>query len=309
MKKSRARPGLGALIGKMPGSPRRYTTSGVPYIVGSAFFFSLMSLFVKASGRTLPAQEVVLFRSLVVTVLSWVWLRRHSVPEWGNRRGLLLLRSLFGFGALSCFYYAIIHLPLADATVLQFTNPVFTAFLAAGILGESMGVGAFVLSLLSLGGVVLVARPTFLFGAVAVPLDHYAVGIALLGALCSASAYVTIRVLRATEDPMVIVFNFAFFSTVAALPTALPGFHLPDAREALLLLATGVTTFLGQVFLTHGLVRERAGRATAIGYLQIVFAALWGLLIFAEVPTLLTIAGAALIVVSTIRLAGEPVAR
>jgi drug/metabolite transporter (DMT)-like permease len=278
-------------------------------MVGAAFFFSLMSLLVKALGQTLLTQEIVLFRSLVVMVLSWVWLRRRAIPEWGNRRGLLLLRSLFGFGALSCFYYACIHLPLADATVLQFTNPIFTAFLAAGLLGESMGAGTFALSLLSLGGVVLVARPAFLFGTLAAPLDHYAVGIALAGALFSASAYVTIRVLRATENPMVIVFQFAFFSTLAAVPTALPGFRVPDGREVLLLLAAGATTYLGQTFLTHGLIRERAGRATAIGYVQIVFAALWGLLFFGEMPTPLSIAGAALIVASTIRLAGEPVAR
>jgi drug/metabolite transporter (DMT)-like permease len=292
----------------MTSGSRRYPL-GLRYMVASAFFFSLMSLLVKTAGRTLPTQEVVLFRSIGVSLLSWSWLARRGVPIWGNRRGLLLVRSLFGFGALSCFYYAVIHLPLADATVLQFTNPVFTAILAAVILGEAIGLGALGLSLLSLVGVVLVARPTFLFQGLGSALDPYAVGVALTGAVCSAAAYVTIRVLRATEDPMVIVFNFALFSTLAAVPTVLSRFRVPTPAELGLLAATGVATYLGQVYLTRGLVLEQAGRATSIGYLQIVFAAFWGLVVFGEVPAPLSITGAVLIVLSTLRLAGEPVAR
>ena len=146
-------------------------------------------------------------------------------------------------------------------------------------------------------------RPTFLFGHGEGALDPVAVGIGMAAAVCSAGAYVTVRSLRGREHPLVIVFYFALVSTVGALPTALPGAIVPTPTEWLVLLGVGVTTQLGQVAITRGLHLERAGRATATGYLQIVFAALWGALFFAELPDAGTVAGALLIVGSTLALA------
>lgn len=268
-----------------------------------AFFFSLMSLLVKWAGRWFPTQEVVFARSVGVTAISYLMLRRAGISPRGNDRPRLLLRSAFGFVALMSFYYAVIHLPLADVTVIQYTNPVFTALLAAFFLGEAIGSKEVTVTVMSLAGVVLVARPTFLFGASAEALDPVAVGIALLGAVMSAAAYVTVRRLGRTDDPMVIVFWFAAFSTVASLPALVMNPVMPRGWQWLLLGALGVFTHLGQISLTNGLKLEQAGRATSVGYLQIVFAALWGLLFFAEVPGFLSVLGALLIVGSTLRLA------
>jgi drug/metabolite transporter (DMT)-like permease len=99
---------------------------------------------------------------------------------------------------------------------------------------------------------------------------------------------------------MVIVWWFALVATLGAIPLAAPDFVMPRAHEWLVLLGVGVFTHLGQWTLTHSLVRERAGRAMSVGYLQIVFAAIWGILFFAEIPDPLGIAGALLIVGSII---------
>lgn len=117
------------------------------------------------------------------------------------------------------------------------------------------------------------------------------------------------RGLGRTEHPSVIVFYFALVSVIASLPVALPGALLPTPREWLVLLGVGITTQLGQIAITHGLRRERAGRATAVAYLQIVFAAVWGAFFFAEYPDLGTVLGAALIVASTVALARRPAER
>ncbi|MGK7311540.1 MAG: DMT family transporter [Candidatus Longimicrobiales bacterium M2_2A_002] len=272
---------------------------GIRYMAGAAFFFSIMSLLVKAAGQRLPPQEMVLARSVVGAVLSWYWLRARGISPWGNRKGLLLVRGVLGFGAMSAFFFALTRLPLADATVIQYTNPVFTAVLAAIVLSERMRPRDAALVLVSLAGVVLMTRPAFLFGGLEERLAPFAVGVALAGAILSAGAYVTVRQLGRTEDPVVIVFWFAVIATLGSLPfTAVSGV-IPTPWEWGALLAIGIVTQLGQVTLTLGLREERAGRAMAVAYMQIVFAAIWGVLFFREIPDVWGVTGALLIVVGT----------
>lgn len=269
----------------------------------TAFFFSVMSLLVKEVGTRLPSQEVVFARALVSMMVAYVLVRRARPGNWGYRKGLLVVRGLAGFAALSCFFYALIHLPLADATVIQYTNPVFTAWLGWLVLGEALSVGEAVLSAAGLLGVLLIARPTFLFGG-DMRLDPLATAIGLLGAVFSAAAYVSVRKLGRTEHPTIIVFYF----TVVTVPASLPGMLLsgavwPTLPEAVFLAGVGITAVMGQLYLTRGLQLEPAGRATAIGYAQILFAALWGMLFFREFPDVLSLLGAALVLVSVVVLA------
>lgn len=281
---------------------------GLRHMAVASFFFSLMSLLVKAAGQTIPVAEIVLARALIAVGLTWLYLRSRGVSPWGERRKMLVVRGLLGFGALLCFFYSVVHLPLADATVLQYTNPVFAALIAAMLLGERLRPfeGACVVG--SLAGVLLVARPTFLFGSGAKELDPLAVGAALLGALLSAAAYVAVRSLTKTEEPLVIVFYFGVVSLIGSLPLAALNPVLPKGADWLVLLGVGVATQLGQVYLTKGLREEPTGRALTVGYLQIVFAGLWGLSFFGEAPGALSLAGFSLIVLSTAALASRSVA-
>ncbi|MBW3535970.1 MAG: DMT family transporter [Gemmatimonadetes bacterium] len=279
----------------------RLLSVGLWYMVAGAFAFSVMSALVKAGGATLPTMELVLGRSVGMLLLVWGTLRLRGIGLWGGERRLLVLRGVLGFIALSAFYYSVVHLPLADATVIQYTNPVWTALIAAVVLGEHLRPVEVVVSVASLLGVALVARPTFLFGGEGLGLDPLAVGVALAGAVFSAAAYVTVRRLRG-EEAMVVVWYFALISSLAALPAVVPVWVTPTPGEWGLLAAIGISTYLGQIFMTWGLQRERAGKAMAVGYLQIVFAGLWGFLFFAEVPDAWGIAGAALVVASTLAL-------
>ncbi|HEX2167904.1 MAG TPA: DMT family transporter [Longimicrobiales bacterium] len=273
---------------------------GLRYMVTGAFFFSVMSLLVKLAGQRVPSQEIVLFRSLIMAVLSFVALRRRGIPLAGKRRGLLLLRGLLGFSALSCFYYAIVHLPLADATVIQYTNPAFAAVFAVFVLGERMRGREIACVALSIAGVLLIARPEVLFGRDG-GLDTVAVSVALLGAILSAAAYVTVRKL-AGEHHLVVIFYFAVISSLGAIPGTAMNFTRPGALELLLLLAVGVTTQLGQIFMTRGLHLERAGRATAASLVQIVFAGVWGAIFFSQLPGPFGLAGAGLVIASVLLL-------
>lgn len=277
---------------------------GMRYMVAGAFFFSVMSLLVKLAGERIPSQQVVLARAVVTLVLS-AWAVRHArVSPWGNRgrRRLLLFRGVMGFVALSCFYYTLTNLPLADSTVIQYTNPVWAGLLAVPLLGERLRMREVVSVLASLAGVVVVTRPSFLFGGQAAALPPGVVAIGLLGAVCSGVAYVTVRKLGGTEHASVIIVWFAAVSVVGSLPLVRDPVW-PTPAEWLVLLGVGVFTQLGQMAITVGLRLERAGRATATGYLQIVFAAAWGIAFFGEIPDAATLAGALLIVASTLALA------
>jgi drug/metabolite transporter (DMT)-like permease len=265
----------------------------------AALFFSIMGALVKVAGSRIPTMEIVLARSLVVLALCAWGLFAQGRGFRGKEPRLLLVRGVVGFISLSCTYYAVVHLPLAEATVLQYTNPVFTALLAAPVLGESLHVAEVLLAALGLFGVLIVARPPLLGGGTG--LDPVAVSVALVGAVFSAGAYVMVRRLR-REEPLLIVFYFALVSALGSLPAVAATFVAPRGWEWGVLLAVGVSTHLGQVCLTYGLRRERAGRATAVGYLQIVFATLWGVSFFGEVPDWSTGVGAAVVVLSTVLL-------
>ena len=264
-----------------------------------AFWFSLMSLLVKLAGQRLPSMEIVLARALITLGLSWVLVRRARVSLIGRHPRMLALRGLLGAVALACFYFSLVHLPLAEATVIQYTNPIFTAVLAGLVLGERLGWRQAACVASSLLGVLLIARPGFLAGQTE-GLDPTHVWIALAGALCSASAYVTVRKMGTAEHPLVIVFYFPLVTVPLVLPFVIPVWTWPTAWEWLVLAGIGVTTQIAQVYMTRGLQLEPAGRATAVGYLQIVFAAVWGALLFAELPDAWSVAGAVIILGSTL---------
>ena len=279
--------------------------SGVAAIFLSAFAFSVMTLFVKLAGERIPSQEIVLARSVVSAVISYVLLRRANVSPWGRDRRGLWLRGLTGFVALSCVYSAVTHLPLADATVIQYLNPAFTALLAGFFLGEIVSRTTWIATGLCLIGVVLVAKPAVLFGAGALDsgreaLDPYWVGVAVLGALLSALAYVVVRHLARTEHPLVIVFYFPLVNIPASLPFVARDFVWPQGIDWLWLIGVGIATQVGQMGLTYGLVALPAGRATSLSYLQVVFAAIFGVLVFGEWPDGTSLVGGALVVAGSV---------
>jgi len=270
--------------------------SGARFMLVSALAFAGMTAAAKLLGARLPLFEIVFVRA-ALSVLATLWLlRRARVPAFGSRRPLLWLRGLFGFCGLSCSFYAVIHLPLAEATLLQFTHPLFTLALAALLLGERIERGVIIGIPLSVLGVVTVARPAALFGGVSAPLDSFAVGIGLAGAFFAADAYVSVRHLARTgEHPLAIVLSFPLVTSVLAAPLMLRSFVWPNGVEWLWLVCAGGFAQIGQLSLTRGIQLLPASRATVFSYTQIVFAAALGALLFGERPDAWTAAGGVLV--------------
>jgi len=272
-------------------APAGRRESGVGYMAQSALWFAVMALLVKLAGRTLPALQIVFVRGCITLLLAAATLVRARASPFGTRTGTMLLRGCFGSSALVCFYVAVVNMPLAEATVIHQTAPLFTALLAAWLLHEHLQANVVLAIGLCLCGVVLIARPGALFGDAAAEFPWGYAFLSLLGAMLSALAYVTVRSLGRTENPLVVVFWFPLVTVPATAPFALPQWIWPDAPGWCELLGIGVTTQFAQVALTRGLAREPAGRATTVGYLQVAFAALFGALVFGDWPDGLALVG------------------
>lgn len=281
-------------------NPLAQVSLGLRYMLLSALFFSMMSALVKLGGQSMHSMQLVLARCVVALVASYIVLRRLGVSPWGQRHHkLLIMRGVLGFIGLCCFYYALTKLPLGEVTLIQYTNPVFTAIIASVWLKERLRKQELLGVLGCLLGVVFIARPSFIFGSAhGATLDPLALAAACAGAIVSSFAYTTVRALGGKEHAMVVVFYFPLVATPVAIPASWPFLKMPTPLEWLILLGVGLTTQIAQVYMTRGLHLERAGRAMSVTYMQIVFAFIWGVTVFNEVPTPLSCVGAALILAS-----------
>lgn len=267
----------------------------------SAFFFAVMAAAAKHLGGRVPPQEIILVRGVLNAAFTFWLLSRRGLPWRPRRTGLLLLRGTLGHVALSAYFWSVAHQPLASAVLLQQVHPVFTAVLAAWLLGERPGprfLPAFLLAALGVaalspaGGGAPVTSPT-------------ALAVGLLGAVLSAAAYVTVRDARRTEHELTIVLWFPLVSVpLAAAGTLVEGPVIPSPADWGWLLFIAAAGQAGQLFLTRGLFQVPAGRATLANPLTVAFGAAIGWLAFAEPVGVRTLLGGGAIVAAVL-LAGS----
>jgi drug/metabolite transporter (DMT)-like permease len=200
-----------------------------------------------------------------------------------------------GTMALMCVYYSVTTLPLAEAAILQYVHPVFTAVLAVLFLKERIQSSTFICIVLCIAGLFLIVKPE-IDGSAATDLPLFSVFIALLGAFGSSIAYVIVRKLSRTEDSSVIIFYFPLVALPVSLLLMGDSFVQPDLYLTGILVLVGVFTQVGQFGLTKAMQTLAAGRASAYSYIQIVFSALIGIVLFNEIPSVWTYLGGALIV-------------
>ena len=272
---------------------------GARALILSSLAFSLMTVCVKQLGGRLPVSEIVLVRSLVSIGLTGLAMRSSGVSPLGQNRRLLLIRGLCGSIALLCFFQAITNVPLASATVLQYTYPTFTAAAAWMLLGERLRRRIALAVVVGWIGVICVIQPPWIgvgmvgVGMVGLPMIPALLGLA--GALFTALAYVSVRRLSTTEHPLVIILYFPMVSVPLTLPAVVQNGVWPSGIDWLWLLGVGLLTQLGQIWVTKGLSSLPAARATSLNYVQVVFAATWGWIWFNEGITVVSCLGAVLV--------------
>ncbi|KAI8141581.1 hypothetical protein BJV82DRAFT_518116 [Fennellomyces sp. T-0311] len=306
-----ARPLLATSSNSLPPHNRDVQSEaiGLLLMVFCALAFSSMAVFVKLSGASFPSFEIVFARSAVQTVLGLLGCWWLGINPLGDRRiqPWLLFRGVIGGVALGANFYAVTHLPLADATVILYLNPAFTTVLAALVLDEPFRWFEGLCVTLCLSGAVLVTKPGFLFGNDSTSHGHgserpLAVLAALFGALLTAVAYCTIRKVGKAAHFLVHTIYFGVIACLISLPTlfTLQTFIKPEGwRQYGGLLMTGISAFVGQCLLSKGLQLAPAGPASVMRMNEVVLAFLFGIFIFQEYPDVLSVLGAIIILATT----------
>ncbi len=271
---------------------------GLTLMVISAACFALMAAVAKKLLPSTPMQAVVFTRGLLMTATFVALARRQGVPILGKNPPMLLFRGLLGYGALSCYFWSVQHLPLGDAVLLQYSHPIFVAVLAPFFLHEATGRWHWPLVLAALAGVALIVGPS---GAVRGPAV-----VGLCGSMLSGIAYMAVRKLAKTEHTLTILVWFplatiplSFLWILHLGAAALPRSGVEIAGHLLVF----VTALLGQTSLTEGLSRAGAARATAVTMTGPVFGLLFGWLLLGTPPTPASVAGTIVVITAVILLA------
>ncbi|PWZ01633.1 hypothetical protein BCV70DRAFT_151021, partial [Testicularia cyperi] len=275
------------------------------------FFYKLINLLPPEESKAVTALEIIFIRMSITWIGCIGFMLAAGVPDpfLGPKevRRLLALRGFVGFFGLFGLYYSLQYLSLADATVITFLGPMATGLLGFVVLREPFTAREALGGIVSLSGVVMIARPAFIFGRDAADSDldvppHdgglepqgvteqqrlFAVGLALLGVCGGAGAYITIRAIGRRASATHSVAYFSLYSTlVSAILMWFTGteFVLPkNPKWVALLICVGVFGLAAQILLAMGLQREKAGRAVSVTYLQIVYASIYQL-VFLHIP-------------------------
>ncbi len=262
--------------------------------------FSLMTVCVKHLNGRLPVAQIVLARALISLLITHIMIKKIGISAWGNQRVFLLIRGLLGTGALFCVFTAIQKLTLASATVIQYTYPTFTAIAGLIFLQENLRKRIGIAVIIGWIGITFVVQPSFnnIHNFNTKPLLGTLIG--LTGALLTALAYICVRKLSIKEHPLVIVYYFPLVSIPITIPFILKNAVMPIGQEWLWISGIGLFTQLGQILITKGLSLLPAAQASAISYVQVIFASIWGILFFSEPINHWMIAGALLVLFSTL---------
>jgi len=259
-------------------------------MVLSGLSFALVAVMVRLAGE-IPLCEKVLFRSVVMLVVAVVLAvrARENLFARNPRMPLLLLRGVFGTIAMFLYFFAIERLNIADATVLNKLSPFFVTFFAVFFLREKLSRYVVPVLVVALVGAALVIKPQFDFEAVPAIAGF-------VSAAASGAAYTIVRHLRKDEPPYRIVFYFSLVSVVVAVPLVLLNFVRPEGLQWVYLFGAGVFATTGQFTLTLAYHQAPATRISIYVYVHILFAFAFGLLVWGEIPDVLSIVGTVLII-------------
>ena len=270
---------------------------GILFLIVSAFFFAAMNLFVKLSGD-LPTFQKVFFRNAIAAIFAFIVLVKNKAPFRPSAEGslkYLILRTVCGLLGVICNYYALDRLVLSDASILNKMSPFFTIIFSFIVVKERPKLfqwltvaGAFV-------GALFVIKPSFantsLFPAL----------VGFMSGAFAGAAYAFVRKLgQLKENKAYIVFFFSFCSTLAVTPVVIIGYVQMNLMQWICLLSAGLCAALAQFAVTTAYSYAPAKEISVYDFSQIIFAALFSILVFSELPDVYSFIGYGIIIMMAI---------
>lgn len=257
--------------------------------------FALMAALIKAASETgVHLAELLFWRQLVSIpiLLVWAMLTGGIMQLSTTRPKAHGVRALYGIVGMILNFGGVILLPLAEATTLGFTAPMFAVLLSIVLLKESVGVWRWSAVAAGFAGIVIIAQP----GGGHLPL--YGAAVALGGAFMISLIAIQIRDLSRTETPVVIVFWFAAASVLVTFPFMLWVREPMSIEQWLLVIGIGISGTWGQVLVTMALRFGKVSSVIVMDYSSIIWATLFGWLFFSTLPAVSTWIGAPLVILA-----------
>ncbi|MFY9213018.1 MAG: DMT family transporter [Aestuariivita sp.] len=267
--------------------------------LAAVFVFVVMSGIVKSTAEEVPPGQAVFFRSFfaIPVILVWLAMRRELRQGLITRKpGYHVLRGILGTTAMGLTFTGLGLLPLPEVTAIGFATPIFTVILAAIFLGEQIRMVRVSAVVLGLVGVIIMLWPRLTgtgdlqdgatLGALAI----------LIATLMRSVVQIHVRRMVETEHTAAIVFYFSLTAAALSLLTAPFGWVKPDAQTVMLLISTGFLGGLAQILITSSYRFGGASMLAPYDYASMIFAVLIGYVWFNELPTLVMLIGAALVI-------------
>lgn len=268
---------------------------GILFIILAGFFFASMSFFVRLSGD-LPTMEKAFFRNAVAVLVAAFMLARTKEGfhvqkgSWPD----LLMRSFCGTVGLICNFYAVDHMNIADANILNKLSPFFAILMSYFILKEKANKVEWACVAVAFIGAVFVVKPAF-------NMQFVNAMIGVTGGLGAGIAYTFVRKLgKKGERGPIIVMVFSTFSCLCTVQFLISEFQPMKAVQLLCLLMAGVSAAGGQIFITKAYTKAPAKEISVFDYTQVLFAALLGFVFFGQIPDWMSLVGYLIIIGSAI---------
>ncbi len=256
--------------------------------------FSIMDLIVKWSEHY-PLGQVLFFRGFFGLLFYFLIIPKDRLRNfyYTKRFGLHFLRCTFGLIALLAIFIALRNLPLATVVSISFAAPIFTTIFSIFFLNEKVGLFRWLAVFVGFVGIIIITEPGFS------SLNIYYVYPVIF---CLGLSYVAIaiRQLSTTEPVWLISLNFSAAITLASFFTIPFGWIMPDIKDLILLSLIGIFGGVANLWLSQSYKYSEVSLVTPLKYLALVFAILFGFLIWGEIPTFKTLLGAILVIVSSL---------
>ena len=264
--------------------------AAIVWMLATMGLFVSMDAVAKVLTQTLPPGEIVWGRFVFHALFVGLFLNRRLVVTLrAGRPGLQLLRSAFLLVTTAFFFFGLKFLGLATMSAIMFVTPLLVTLLSMPILGERVGWRRITSVLMGFAGALIIIRP----GSDAIGL---AALLPLTAALFNAAYHLATRVLSRTDAALTTVGYTAIVGAVMSNFALLGGWVTPDATGWAMLVGLGLIGCLGHFTLIRAYSLANAAVAAPFGYTSLIWATLFGLALFGELPDLWTVAGAAVIV-------------
>jgi drug/metabolite transporter (DMT)-like permease len=267
---------------------------GFLYMFMSICAFSVMDIIVKWSEHY-PLGQVLFFRGFFGIVFYFFIIPRERLSNfyYTKRAGLHFLRCFSGLIALVAIFIALRSLPLATVVSISFAAPIFTTIFSIFLLSEKVGIYRWLAVIVGFVGILIITEPGI------TSLNFYYIFPIIF---CIGLSYVaiTIRKLSTSEPVWLISLFFSISITLLSLLSIPFGWIMPTIKDFLILAMIGIFGGVANLWLSQSYKYSEVSLVTPLKYLALVFAIIFGYLIWDEVPTIKSLFGAALVIFSTL---------